>query len=540
MTANSNSNKIRKYIFVTGGVVSGLGKGITAASLGMMLKAKGLNVTAQKLDPYINMAPSNMSPLQHGEVYVTEDGAEGDLDLGHYERFIDVNLNKFSNITTGKIYNNIFENERKGLYGGDTIQVIPHITNEIKRFIYSVGKKNDADIVISEIGGTTGDIESLPYIEAIRQVANEVGRENCLFIHVTLAVVIKSSGEMKSKPTQHSVKELRSLGISPNIIVLRCDREIDDDTRAKISMFCNVEPDCVIENSDVKLLYEVPQMLEKSNFTSIVSRELGLDNNKPDTKVWEKMLTKARARKQDVKIALVGNYVKMYDAYISLSEALTHAGIENGVNINLEWVGADKLTDSDVDSKLQDCQGIVVSGGFGENSINGMVSAIKYARVNDIPFLGISLGFQAAAIEFARNVLNLEDADSKEYDPNALNKIIDFAHENSSTGLHNDNLRLGSYEMSIKDNTLAKKIYKSSTVSERHRNKYEFNTKYQQIFEDAGFIASIEDEDGDLVEAMELTGKKFFMGVQFFPEFKSRPHVPHPLFIEFVKSVKGI
>ncbi len=524
-----------KYIFVTGGVVSGLGKGITAASLGMMLKAKGLKVIAQKLDPYINMDPGTMSPYQHGEVFVTEDGAETDLDLGHYERFIDENLNKFSNLTTGKVYWNVLENERKGVYNGGTVQVIPHVTNEIKKFIFSVGKKIAADVVITEIGGTTGDIESMPYIEAIRQVSKDVGRENCLYIHVTLVPVIKSSGEMKTKPTQHSVKELRSLGISPDIIVLRCEKSIDKQTREKIALFCDVKPDCVIENTDVSLLYEAPIMLEKSNFTKIVSRELALADKEPNISDWEEMLVKARNRTKTVKIGLVGKYVKMYDTYLSISEALTHAGIHNGANIDLHWIDAEKITDETAAEKLADCDGIIVPGGFGDRGIEGMISAAKWCRENDVPYFGICLGMQIAVIEFARNVIGLADANSREFNPYSENKVIDIMEGQIGCENTGGSMRLGAYDCKIKKGTRLKKAYGLSEIRERHRHRYEFNNAYREKAEALGLTVCGESPDGKLVEAVEISDKKFYIGVQYHPEFKSRPHKPHPLFMEFVK-----
>ncbi len=524
-----------KYIFVTGGVVSGLGKGITAASLGMMLKAKGLKVIAQKLDPYINMDPGTMSPYQHGEVFVTEDGAETDLDLGHYERFIDENLNKFSNLTTGKVYWNVLENERKGVYNGGTVQVIPHVTNEIKKFIFSVGKKIAADVVITEIGGTTGDIESMPYIEAIRQVSKDVGRENCLYIHVTLVPVIKSSGEMKTKPTQHSVKELRSLGISPDIIVLRCEKSIDKQTREKIALFCDVKPDCVIENTDVSLLYEAPIMLEKSNFTKIVSRELALADKEPNISDWEEMLVKARNRTKTVKIGLVGKYVKMYDTYLSISEALTHAGIHNGANIDLHWIDAEKITDETAAEKLAECDGIIVPGGFGDRGIEGMISAAKWCRENDVPYFGICLGMQIAVIEFARHVIGLADANSREFNPYSENKVIDIMEGQIGCENTGGSMRLGAYDCKIKKGTRLKKAYGLSEIRERHRHRYEFNNAYREKAEALGLTVCGESPDGKLVEAVEISDKKFYIGVQYHPEFKSRPHKPHPLFMEFVK-----
>ncbi len=525
-----------KYIFVTGGVVSGLGKGVTAASIGMMLKAKGLKVIAQKLDPYINMDPGTMSPYQHGEVFVTEDGAETDLDLGHYERFIDENLNKYSNLTTGKVYWNVLDNERKGVYNGETVQVIPHVTNEIKRFIYSVGKKIAADVVITEIGGTTGDIESLPFLEAIRQVSNEAGRENCLFLHVTLAPVISSSGEMKTKPTQHSVKELQSLGISPNLVVLRCNRHIDESARRKISMFCNVSPDCVIENRDVSLLYEAPIMLEESNFSQIVSRELGLDDNPPDLTLWKGMLEKAYARDKVVTIGLVGKYVKMYDTYLSIVEALTHAGIENGAKIDLRWIDAEQITPQSAPELLGGCDGIIVPGGFGDRGIEGMVCSARYCREHDLPYFGICLGMQIAVIDFARHVAGLSDANSREFDVESQNKVIDIMEGQIGYENTGGSMRLGAYECVIKHNSTLSAAYGEKSIMERHRHRYEFNNAYRDLFEEKGLCICGTSPDGTLVEAVEISGKRFHLGVQYHPEFKSRPHRPHPLFVRFIAA----
>ncbi len=525
-----------KYIFVTGGVVSGLGKGVTAASIGMMLKAKGLKVIAQKLDPYINMDPGTMSPYQHGEVFVTEDGAETDLDLGHYERFIDENLNKYSNLTTGKVYWNVLDNERKGVYNGETVQVIPHVTNEIKRFIYSVGKKIAADVVITEIGGTTGDIESLPFLEAIRQVSNEAGRENCLFLHVTLAPVISSSGEMKTKPTQHSVKELQSLGISPNLVVLRCNRHIDESARRKISMFCNVSPDCVIENRDVSLLYEAPIMLEESNFSQIVSRELGLDDNPPDLTLWKGMLEKAYARDKVVTIGLVGKYVKMYDTYLSIVEALTHAGIENGAKIDLRWIDAEQITPQSAPELLGGCDGIIVPGGFGDRGIEGMVCSARYCREHDLPYFGICLGMQIAVIDFARHVAGLSDANSREFDVESQNKVIDIMEGQIGYENTGGSMRLGAYECVIKHNSTLSAAYGEKSIMERHRHRYEFNNAYRDLFEEKGLCICGTSPDGTLVEAVEIPEKRFHLGVQYHPEFKSRPHRPHPLFVRFIAA----
>ncbi len=509
-----------KYIFVTGGVVSGLGKGITAASLGRLLKAKGYKVTSQKLDPYINVDPGTMSPYQHGEVFVTEDGAETDLDLGHYERFIDENLNKYSNLTTGKVYWNVLNKERRGDYLGETIQVIPHITNEIKNFVHSVGKKAEADIVITEIGGTTGDIESQPFIEAIRQLSLEVGRENCLFIHVTFIPYIVGSGEYKSKPTQHSVKELLSMGISPNIIVARCDQPIPDSIRQKISMFCNVREDCVINNTTVPVLYEAPQMLEESNFSEIVCRELGLENIEGDMSEWEAMTERIRNSDKKVTIALVGKYVQLHDAYLSVAEALRHGGWENGANVEIEWIDSEGVNPDTVEKLLGNCDGLLVPGGFGDRGIEGKITAIKYARENDMPFLGICLGMQMAVVEFARNVLGLKNANSSEFAPEGESPVM----------------RLGAYPCSIEPGTKLEQAYGCPEVAERHRHRYEFNNSYREKFLAGGMIFSGLSPDERLVEAVELPDRKFFVGVQYHPEFKSRPNHAHPLFRELIRA----
>lgn len=525
-----------KYIFVTGGVVSGLGKGITAASLGRLLKSRGLKVMAQKLDPYINVDPGTMSPYQHGEVFVTEDGAETDLDLGHYERFIDENLNKYSNLTTGKVYWNVLQKERNGEYLGDTIQVIPHITNEIKKFIYSVGKTSKADVVITEIGGTTGDIESQPFLEAIRQVSLEVGKENCIFIHVTLIPYISSSGEYKSKPTQHSVKELRSLGINPDIIVTRCDEPIGDNIREKISLFCNVKPDCVIENTTVASLYHAPSMLEESNFSDIVCRELHINCPPCDLSEWNKMLQRIDNRPRKSKIALVGKYVKLHDAYLSVAEALNHAGFETGTNVEIKWVDSEIVTEYTVDELLKDCDGILVPGGFGGRGIEGKLTAVKYARENNVPYLGICLGMQAAAIEFARNVLKLSDANSEEFDSESKNPVIHLMNDQKNKTQKGGTMRLGAYPCQIKENSLMHRSYGKLEISERHRHRYEFNNEYRKLFEDNGMRITGLSPNGVLVEAIELKDHKFFVGVQYHPEFKSRPNYAHPLFREFVQA----
>ncbi len=525
-----------KYVFVTGGVVSGLGKGITAASLGRLLKSRGLKVMAQKLDPYINVDPGTMSPYQHGEVFVTEDGAETDLDLGHYERFIDENLNKYSNLTTGKVYWNVLQKERRGEYLGETIQVIPHITDEIKKFIYSVGKKSQADVVITEIGGTTGDIESQPFLEAIRQVSSEAGKENCIFIHVTLIPYIAGSGEYKSKPTQHSVKELRSLGINPDIIVTRCDKPIDKTIREKISLFCNVKPDCVIENINVSSLYHAPSMLEESNFSDIVCRELNLQCPKADMKEWNEMLERIDHRKKKAKIAIVGKYVQLHDAYLSVAEALNHGGFETDTNVEIKWVDSELITEFTVKEHLGDCDGILVPGGFGGRGVEGKLEAAKYARENDIPYLGICLGMQSAVIEFARNVLNFQDANSEEFDENTSHKVIHLMNDQKDQTQKGGTMRLGAYPCTIKDNSLMQKAYAQSEVFERHRHRYEFNNEYREIFEKSGMKITGVSPNGVLVEAVEVPECKFFVGVQYHPEFKSRPNHAHPLFREFIRA----
>lgn len=531
---------MEKYIFVTGGVVSGLGKGITAASLGLILKSKGLKVIAQKLDPYINVDPGTMSPYQHGEVFVTEDGAETDLDLGHYERFIDENLNKFSNLTTGKVYSTVLQNERDGVYNGETVQVIPHITNQIKKFIYSVGKKIEADVVITEIGGTVGDIESLPFIEAIRQVSNDVGRENCLFVHVTLAPTLTSNGEVKTKPTQHSVKTLRSLGISPNLIVLRTSKPIDDKLKEKLAMSCNVEPDCVIENRDADLLYEVPLLLLNSGIGDIVTRELGLPDNPPQLDDWRAMVEMAKKREGSVTIALVGKYVQMFDAYLSVVEALTHGGIHNGVKIDLKWIDAEKLTDSTVASYLDCADGVIVPGGFGDRGIEGMITAAKYCRENNKPYFGICLGMQIAVIEFARDVLGYTDANSREFDPASAHKVIDIMEDQIGCENTGGTMRLGAYECMIKPDSVLSRCYGEGVTSvwERHRHRYEFNNAIREDAQNAGLTLCGISPDGNLVEAVEVTNNLFHLGVQYHPEFKSRPARPQPIFREFIAAAK--
>lgn len=525
-----------KYIFVTGGVVSGLGKGITAASLGRLLKSRGLKVAAQKLDPYINVDPGTMSPYQHGEVYVTEDGAETDLDLGHYERFIDENLNKYSNLTTGKVYSNVLDKERRGDYLGETVQVIPHVTNEIKDFIYAVGKHSDADVVITEIGGTVGDIESQPFLEAIRQVSVEVGLENSLFIHVCLVPYIKGSEEHKTKPAQHSAKELRSLGINPNILVLRCDEPLEKSIFKKIAMFCNVKPDCVIENITIPVLYQAPMMLEEAHFSDIVCRELHIDAPKADMSEWKEMMERINSRNKEVKIALCGKYVQLHDAYLSVAEALRHAGYENQAFIDIKWVDTELITEYTVEELLGDVDGILVPGGFGNRGVEGKIIAAKYAREKNIPYLGICLGMQTAVIEYARHVLGFEDANSGEFDANSTHKVIDLMVDQKGIVDMGGTMRLGAYPCKIRKGTMLEKSYGKPEISERHRHRYEFNNTYRADFEANGMAVTGTSPNGMLVEAVEIPANRFFVGVQYHPEFKSRPNHAHPLFREFVKA----
>lgn len=525
-----------KYIFVTGGVVSGLGKGITAASLGRLLKARGLKVAAQKLDPYINVDPGTMSPYQHGEVYVTNDGAETDLDLGHYERFIDEDLNQYSNLTTGKVYWNVLNKERRGEYLGSTVQVIPHITNEIKEFVYRVGKKTDADVVITEIGGTIGDIESQPFLEAVRQISLEVGRENSLFIHVTLVPYLSGSEEHKSKPTQHSVKELRGMGINPNIIVLRSDKPLEASVFQKISLFCNVKADCVIENRTLPNLYEAPLMLEQSHFSSVVCRELHLETPQPDLAEWEQMAARIRKRSGEVHIGLVGKYVKLHDAYLSVAEAMNHAGYEFNTFVKIHWIDSETITKDNIDDILGGLHGIIVPGGFGNRGIEGMILAAKYARENRIPYFGICLGMQIAVVEFARNVLGLLDAHSGEFDEQCEHKVIDFMPGQNEEIDKGGTLRLGSYPCCVKDGTKVKQCYGVELIHERHRHRYEFNNRYREELTGAGLVVSGTSPDERLVEMIELHEHPFFVGVQFHPEFKSRPNQSHPLFKGFISA----
>ena len=525
-----------KYIFVTGGVVSGLGKGITAASLGRLLKTRGLRVAAQKLDPYINVDPGTMSPYQHGEVYVTEDGAETDLDLGHYERFIDEDLNRFSNLTTGKVYWNVLNKERRGEYLGSTVQVIPHITNEIKDFVYRVGKQTDADVVITEIGGTIGDIESQPFLEAVRQISLEVGRENSLFIHVTLVPFLSGSDEHKSKPTQHSVKELQGMGINPNIIVLRCDQPLEDSIFKKISLFCNVRPDCVIENLTLPCLYEAPLMLESAHFSDVVCRELGIDAPAPALDEWRSMVDNIKSAEREVTIGLVGKYVALHDAYLSVAEALRHAGYALGAKVDIKWIDSEPLCDSNADELLGGLDGIIVPGGFGGRGVEGMICAARFARENALPYFGICLGMQIAVIEYARNVLGISDANSGEFDELCAHKVIDFMPGQSDDVDKGGTLRLGAYPCVIRRGTTMERCYGTREISERHRHRYEFNNEYREALEGAGLCLSGLSPDGRLVETVELNDRDFYVGVQYHPEFKSRPDRAHPLFRGFIDA----
>ncbi len=529
-----------KYIFVTGGVVSGLGKGITAASLGRLLKARGYKVTIQKLDPYINIDPGTMSPYQHGEVFVTDDGAETDLDLGHYERFVDENLTRGSNVTSGKIYWSVISKERRGDYLGGTVQVIPHITNEILDKIFHKDSDNHEgkDIVITEIGGTVGDMESLPFIESIRQVANIVGRENCLYIHVTLVPYLSKSDELKTKPTQHSVKELLSYGIQPDIIVCRTEHPLEKSHLQKLALFCNVQPECVIQNLDADTLYAVPLMLEKEGLATAVCKRLGLPDTTPDLAEWEAMVNTILSLefKGKVRIALVGKYVSLHDAYLAVAEALRHGVIANNVNVDIFWVNSEILNDDNYAEILSSADGILVPGGFGDRGIYGKILAAKYARENKIPFLGICLGMQLAVVEFARNVANLPDADSTEFNPDTKNPVIHIMEDQKYIENMGGPLRLGQSPCAITPGTEIEKAYSSSLIHERHRHRYEFNNDFRQILTDAGLIIGGLSPDGLLVETIELPDHPFYIGVQFHPEFKSRPNRAHPLFKSFIAA----
>ncbi len=524
-----------KYIFVTGGVVSGIGKGITAASLGRLLKNRGYKVTIQKFDPYINVDPGTMSPYEHGEVFVTDDGAETDLDLGHYERFINENLTKNSSVTMGKVYNTIIEKERRGDYLGKTVQVIPHITNEIKDRIYSF-EKTDTDIVITEVGGTVGDIEGISMIEAIRQIGLEQDQTDVVYIHVTLLPYITGSNEVKTKPTQHSVKELQSLGIKPDIIVCRTDTKISDSMREKLALFCNVRKTSVIENLTASNLYEVPIMLEKAGLARAVCNHLRLDNYIPDNDKWIKMLEDIKnVSEKKVNVAIVGKYVQLEDSYISVIESVKHAGYKNGVGVNIELIDSEQITSKNVNEKLKDVDAIIVPGGFGCRGTEGKIETIKYARENKIPFLGICLGMQMAVVEFARNVLKLMDANSIEFDEKTSNPVIHIMEEQKSIYKKGGTMRLGAYECKLKEDTIAYELYGKETISERHRHRYEYNNEYKERLEKAGLVCSGTSPDGSLVEIVEIQDHPYFVASQFHPEFKSRPNNPAPLFVGLIR-----
>ncbi|OIJ11769.1 CTP synthase [Anaerobacillus alkalilacustris] len=525
-----------KYIFVTGGVVSSLGKGITAASLGRLLKNRGLKVFIQKFDPYINVDPGTMSPYQHGEVFVTDDGAETDLDLGHYERFIDINLSKNSNVTTGKIYSTVLRKERRGDYLGGTVQVIPHITNEIKERVFRAGKETNADVVITEIGGTVGDIESLPFLEAIRQIKSDVGVRNVMYIHCTLIPYLAAAGEMKSKPTQHSVKELRSLGIQPNVIVVRTERPVPDDMKDKIALFCDIDKNAVIEARDAETLYEVPLDLQRQKLDQYVCEFLKLECNEADMTEWNELVNRVKNLSEKTTIALVGKYVALQDAYLSVAESLRHAGYAFDADVNIKWINSEEVTAQNVGELLQDVDGVLVPGGFGDRGIEGKIEAIKFARENNVPFLGICLGMQLASVEFARNVLGLEGANSAELNPETKYPVIDLLPEQKDVEDLGGTLRLGLYPCKLKEGSKAYEAYEDQVVYERHRHRYEFNNEYREQMEKAGFKFSGTSPDGRLVEIVELEDHPYFLASQFHPEFVSRPTRPQPLFREFIRA----
>lgn len=522
-----------RYIFVTGGVVSGLGKGITAASLGRLLKARGLSVNVMKLDPYLNVDPGTMNPIQHGEVFVTDDGAETDLDLGHYERFIDINLSQNSNLTSGRVYNTVISNERKGVYGGQTIQVIPHITNEIKR---RIALNKDTDICLVEIGGTVGDIESLPFLEAIRQFANDYGEEKCMFIHVTLIPYLNASMELKTKPTQHSVKEMLGIGLKPDVIVCRAEHPIDESIKAKIALFCNVPKDCVIENMDMPTLYEIPQALESEGLARIALRHLNIQCEEADMSDWNTMVDKFQHLKKTVRIALVGKYIELHDSYLSVVEALKHGGIDADAEIDIKWVDSETITPKTVAEVLGDVDGILVPGGFGSRGIDGKILAAQYARENGVPYLGICLGLQIAIIEFARHVLGMADANTTEIDPDTTHPVIDLMPDQKDVSDLGGTMRLGQYPCALAEGTKAYGAYGKQLVYERHRHRYEVNNDYREELEKAGMRLCGVSPDKHIVEMVELADHPWFVASQAHPEFKSRPNRPHPLFAGFVKA----
>lgn len=525
-----------KHIFVTGGVVSGLGKGISAASLGRLLKTRGLKVAAQKLDPYMNVDPGTMSPFQHGEVFVTEDGVETDLDLGHYERFIDEDLNRLSNLTSGRVYWDVLHKERAGEYLGRTVQIIPHVTGEIKSFVYGLADYTKADVVITEIGGTIGDIESQPFLEAIRQISREVGRENCMLLHVVLVPYLKCSGEHKTKPAQHSVHELQSMGLMPDVIIARCDEPLEDGILQKLAAFCNVEPDCVIENRTLGSLYEVPLMLHGAQLDSLVCRRLGLCCAEPDLREWRALCARVASLSRAVRIALVGKYVELHDAYLSVVEALYHAGYENGAAVTIQWVDSEQLTPENTAARLAGADGVLIPGGFGVRGIEGMVLAARYAREREIPYFGICLGMQIAVIEAARGLCGLAGANSREFAPDGAHCVIDLMPDQQGNLPKGGTMRLGAYPCRLTPDSLLRRIYGQEDISERHRHRYEVNNEYRAALQAAGVRFSGLSPDGRLVEAMELPGHPFYVGVQYHPEFKSRPNRAHPLFRAFIHS----
>ncbi|MDR0921099.1 MAG: CTP synthase [Lactobacillales bacterium] len=524
-----------KYIFVTGGVVSSIGKGIVAASLGRLLKNRGLKVTIQKFDPYINVDPGTMSPYQHGEVYVTDDGAETDLDLGHYERFIDINLNKYSNVTTGKIYSEVIRKERKGEYLGATVQVIPHITNALKEKITRAATTTDSDVIITEVGGTVGDIESLPFLEALRQMKSDVGSDNVMYIHTTLIPYLKAAGEMKTKPTQHSVKELRGLGIQPNMLVVRTELPVSQGTKNKLAQFCDVAPEAVIESLDVEHLYQIPLNLQAQNMDQIVVDHLKLDVPEADMTEWTAMVDKVMNLKKTTKIALVGKYVELPDAYLSVVEALKHAGYAHDTAIDLQWINANDVTEENVAELVGDADGIIVPGGFGPRGTEGKIQAIRYARENDVPFLGVCLGMQLTCVEFARHVAGYADANSSELNPDTKNNVIDLMADQENIENMGGTLRLGLYPAKLKKGTQTSKAYNDEeVVQKRHRHRYEFNNKYRAEFEKLGLVFSGVSPDNRLVEIVELPKHKFFVGCQYHPELTSRPNRPEGLYKAFI------
>lgn len=529
-------SKNTKYIFVTGGVVSSLGKGITAASLGRLLKNRGLKVSIQKFDPYLNVDPGTMSPYQHGEVFVTDDGAETDLDLGHYERFIDENLSKNNNVTTGKIYWSVISKERKGDYLGGTVQVIPHITNEIKDRAYRIAKDIDVDVVITEIGGTVGDIESQPFLEAIRQIKYEVGRENVCFIHVTLVPYLGKAGELKTKPTQHSVKELRGIGIQPDIIVCRSEKPLSEDLKGKLGLFCNIDGRSVIQNLDAENLYEVPLMLHEEGLDVLVCEKLNLNCSDIDNSEWTAMVNKLKNLSKTVNIALVGKYVELHDAYISVVEALSHGGLDNDAIVNIKWINSVELESSNAEALLSGVDGILVPGGFGDRGVEGKIEAIRYARENKVPFFGICLGMQCAVIEFARNVLGYKDAHTSEINPESGHPVIDLMPDQKDIDEKGGTMRLGLYPCKLAKNSFSLKAYREELIYERHRHRYEYNNEYKKQLTEAGLVIAGTSPDGRLVEIVEVKDHPWFVGVQFHPELKSRPNRPHALFKDFIKA----